>query len=370
MDVAVIGGGIVGTAVAYHLTRQGVATTLWDGGNEGWATGAGAGIISGETTGHPDRKYFEVARQAGSYYRILVDELGGPEAAGYSPSPLLEVAMADDDVQAFDQRVHRIIERNQDNPEGVEGLSEERARELCPQLGPLKRALVHWNAARVDGRRLTERMREVAQLHGLVLRHETVQALKIGPHGLEGVKTHQEDIAFDRVVVAAGVWTPQLLAPHGITVPIEPQRGQIVHLHSQPASLTPWPIFVGMRGHYLLPWPDGRVIAGATREVGSGAIVKLTAGGQHEVLKEAMRIIPQLSESQIVEWRIGLRPMSPDQKPLMGAIPDIPGLFVATGHGAGGLLMGPYTAKLLAESLVKKDLVSDLDAFDPMRFGK
>ena len=107
----------------------------------------------------------------------------------------------------------------------------------------------------------------------------------------------------------------------------------------------------GLRGHYILPWPSGRVVCGATRETGSGLDPSLTLAGCEEVLREAHRLAPGLAQARIVEWRVGLRPLSTRGRPMVGALPGVEHVHVATGHGASGLLLGPYCGLLLAESL-------------------
>jgi D-amino-acid dehydrogenase len=369
MRTVVIGAGIVGSSLAYHLAIRGAEVTIFDPGTDGWATGAGAGIISGETTGHPRPEYFQVALQAGRYYSQLVDALGGDAVSGYDRCTLLEVAMADDDAEAFNRRRNMILDRNRDNAQQVAEISPHEAYRLCPHLGPIKTALVHWNASRVDGRRLTQALLNASQQHGAVLKKHRVQSLTTAQSRITGVQTDEGVHRCDVVFLAAGAWCHQLINPLGIKIPVQPQRGQIVHVMSEGAAAGSWPAIVGAQGHYLLPWPDGRVIAGATRETGSGSAPIFTVQGQEEVLRQAMRVVPALSTATILEWRVGIRPLSADQMPILGEIPGWEGLQIATGHGAGGLLMGPYSAKLVADAVLDGRQSSSLQPFSIARFG-
>jgi len=99
-------------------------------------------------------------------------------------------------------------------------------------------------------------------------------------------------------------------------------------------------IFFGIRAYIARTVPSG-----------PGRAVALTLAGCEEVLREANRLAPGLAEGRIVEWRVGLRPLSTTGRPLVGGLPGVQHVHVATGHGANGLLLGPYSGMLLAESL-------------------
>jgi D-amino-acid dehydrogenase len=125
---------------------------------------------------------------------------------------------------------------------------------------------------------------------------------------------------------------------------------------------------LGFRGHYLVPWPDGRVVAGATHEAGVGFQAQTTAIGLYEVLHEALRVAPGLSQAEILETRVGLRPVTKDGWPIIGPAPGFANLYLATGHGATGLQLGPYTGKLAADWLLGRDPELDVTPFNVARF--
>ena len=113
--------------------------------------------------------------------------------------------------------------------------------------------------------------------------------------GVRGVRSGGERIACGHVVIAAGAWSRALGGRLGIEIPVEPQRGQIVHLGLAGVDTGAWPIVLAFRGHYIVPWTDGRVVVGATRETGSGFAPHTTAAGVVEVLTEALRVAPGLA---------------------------------------------------------------------------
>jgi D-amino-acid dehydrogenase len=118
----------------------------------------------------------------------------------------------------------------------------------------------------------------------------------------------------------------------------------------------------------MVPWADARVAVGATVE-DAGFATDVTAGGVHEVLRETLRVMPGLAPATLREVRVGLRPASSDDLPILGALPGVPGVFVATGHGANGLLLGPVSGALVADAVCGRDPVVDLAPFDPARFS-
>jgi D-amino-acid dehydrogenase len=117
----------------------------------------------------------------------------------------------------------------------------------------------------------------------------------------------------------------------------------------------------------MVPWPDQRVVVGATRE-SVGFEPRTTAAGIHEVLAEALRVAPGLANASIGEIRVGLRPSTPDSMPVLGRLPGARNVYLATGHGATGLQVGPYSGKLVADLALGQATEVDLDPFAISRF--
>jgi D-amino-acid dehydrogenase len=139
-----------------------------------------------------------------------------------------------------------------------------------------------------------------------------------------------------------------------------------MHLAGQPTG--DWPVVHGFHDHYIVTWGGGRVVAGATRETGSGFDPRVTASGVHAVLGEALRVAPGLAGARMLETRVGLRPLSADGLPVLGRVPGVAGAYVATGHGPSGLTLGPYSARVVADLVVGRVPDLDLAPFRPDRF--
>jgi D-amino-acid dehydrogenase len=161
------------------------------------------------------------------------------------------------------------------------------------------------------------------------------------------------------LVLAGGAWSGGATGWLGASLPVTPTKGQIVHVvppdAEQPGDVATdtdrWPIVQPILNFYLVPWPGGRVACGGTFEPEAGFDVRPTAGGVRDLLRECVAIAPGLAHATLAEVRVGLRPTTPDDRPLLGPLPDMANVHVCTGHGANGLLLGPYSAALVAAGL-------------------
>jgi len=369
-DSIVIGGGIVGTATAYHLAREGVRTLLIDRHDRGRATDAGAGILSAETyTGDSDA-WFAFAVEAAAYYPKLIETLQASSDVdvGYGRCPKITIAIDDTEFQHYEKARRRVLDRQRrgDGPphDELHELTPAETRARFPFLSDVRGCLHFAHSARVDGRRLAAALQAAAAHHGLVERESSVDELILRDRRVVGVVSGGEHFKCDAAVIAGGAWSPGFERQLGLRIAVVPQRGQLVHLRA--ADTSGWPIIEGFRGHYVVPWPDGRVVVGATRE-DSGFDITPTAAGLSEVLNEAFRVIPALREAEILETRVGLRPLTRDRMPILGRVPGIEGVLLATGHGSTGLQLGPYSGKAIADAILGR-ATPDLTPFQVDRF--
>jgi D-amino-acid dehydrogenase len=349
MSAVVVGAGIAGATVAFGLARRGVDVTIVDAERTGRATPAGAGIVqpwSSAATG----EYYELYARGAAYYPTLVEQLAehGVADLGYRRSGGLVVA---DDPAAVDTVEARLDARRPAAPAmgEVERLDGAELQSCFPPLRPDLHGVWIAGGARVDGRLLVAGVLAAVERLGGSIRHGEVV---VRPGDRVTVAVDGEAVGGDDVVVAGGAWTRRLLAPVGATIDVEPQRGQIAHLHLAGADTAGWPTVGSVGDHYLVAFDGGRIVAGATRETGSGFEPVVTAGGVQRVLDDALRIAPGLAEATLVEVRVGLRPLATGTVPMVGALPGHEGAFVATGYGAAGLTMAPVLGDALAELIV------------------
>jgi D-amino-acid dehydrogenase len=365
-DVAVVGGGLVGTACAFELAGEGVRVVVCDARDEGRATDAGAGILSPETLPWHDPAMLELSDGAGAHYRTLVQELadlGAPDP-GYGVCGSLRVASGDADAPSCAENRVISFERHGDI---LRDISVDDARRRFPVLGDVQAAFVNPRAARVDGRAITASLEHGARLRGVEWRSGRVTSIALDGGRATGVRLDDETIAADAVVIAGGAWTPALAEQLGVRVGVRPVRGQILHLQVAYDTAT-WPILQPMVSPYVVPWPGGRLVLGATFE-DVGFDVRATAGGIRGLLSQGLRASPGLGDATFVEVRVGLRPMSDDVLPVLGRLPGVDGVYLDTGHGPEGLLLGPFSGRLIARLVCGRDPGLSLDPFSAARLG-
>lgn len=373
-DTIVIGGGIVGWSAAYRLARYGARAAVIDQAHEGHATAAGAGIVSPGTSAHAHPGSFGLVKAAVGWYPTLLAQLaedGETETGFASPGTLfvftdeqeyarlpeiraLAEGLLADDVQCIGE---------------VSALSGSEARALFPALADVPGALYMSGGSRVDGRLLRGALRRAATGRGVV---ELTGEARVAPDTMttRTLSVDGQTVTFDHLLLAAGAWTRELAGVMGVEVPVEPQRGQILHLAVPGVETTAWPVIHGFHNHYLLAFPPNRVVAGATREEGSGFDYRMTAGGVHQELTEALRVAPELATATLAEIRVGFRPMSIDKLPILGRVPGVEHLFVATGHGPSGLTLGAVSGAAVVDELLGQEPVAPLAPFSLARFER
>jgi D-amino-acid dehydrogenase len=368
VDVAVVGGGLVGASVAYELTCAGASVALVDASLPGRASDAGAGIVSPETFHEPDQEWFSFGVSAARHLRTLVARLAddgsdpGPEAFAQCGS--LVLALAEHEDPWFTEVLARITARS---PEVAE-IPVSDARALFPPLGPHWRAMHSPTTARVDGRALCGATRAAAEQRGALLLSMEAVGVERRRDRVTAVRSADDVVHCDALVLAGGAWSAGAARWLGVDLPVTPTKGQIVHVvlpgagsgavggagraAGLPETSHRWPIVQPIMNFYLVPWPGGRVACGGTFEAEAGFDVRPTAGGLRDLLRECVAIAPGLAGATFSEVRVGLRPSSPDERPLLGPLPGWANVHACTGHGANGLLLGPYSAALVVAGIL------------------
>ncbi|HEU5253631.1 MAG TPA: glycine oxidase ThiO, partial [Solirubrobacterales bacterium] len=372
-DVVVVGGGVIGLGCAWRLAQRGAEVAVLERGRPGeGATRVAAGMLApvGELTfGEPE--LLELTLAAARLYPEFVAELEAATglSTGYERLGALHVAL-DRDEAAQLRRVHDLQRSLQLE---AEWLPPRRCRDLEPGLTPsFHGGVFAAGEAAVDPRALTEALLAACAAAGVEVHTGTevidsifeserlvgvrATAGSAGPlHRYAGQKTGapDEEIRGEAVLLAAGAssgaaeWLPEEARP-----PVRPVKGQVVELRSRDGEPPARHILASERV-YLVPRADGRLVVGATVEE-MGFDTAVTAGGVHELLREAYRLLPDVAEMEWVGATAGLRPGTPDNLPLVGP-GAIDGLVLATGHFRNGILLAPLAAQTVADLLAAPD---------------
>lgn len=369
--IVILGGGVVGASAAFHLAGEGVEVTLIDRHDTGHATAAGAGIIAPGTSMRDLPAFYPLAADAVRAYPALIETLGELEAGatGYEVVGKLFVATTEEEYARLDE-MRELFERRQregmPNLGALRHLDVREARERFPPIGDIAGAILVPNAARVDGDFLRQALVNAATRNGAHVLDGDVRLVSASDTSAQ-IDVAGERLTVDRVIVATGSWTNAVLKPLGVTVPVNPQKGQIMHLAMEGADTSRWPIIGGFGSQYILSFGPNRVVCGATRETGSGFDHRVTAGGLHSVTGEALRVAPGLADGTLLETRVGLRPLSDDGLPFIDRIPGHEAVVLSVGHGPSGLQLGPWSGRLAAELSIGRAPSSDIT---PFRLGR
>lgn len=375
--VVVVGAGIVGAAAAARLAAAGALVTVVDNAAVGGATAAGAGIIATISSRVTDAATTAFRFAAARHYRELVQRLAdaGIDGASYRVAGQLTLALHRSEraeLQADFDRTSGLVDRY--GPASVgqpELLTAADVAARFPLVGPTFGGVLSPEVAVVDGRAMRDcLLRSAVSAGAEILTGTAALDVESGTSGgvrLAGIGTGVSWLAADAVVLAAGAWSGGLTG--ALARRVEPQRGQIVHLHLPGASALP--TLDTFAGHYLLTFPGDRVVIGATRETGSGFDPTLTAGGIAQVLAQGCSLVPALAHASWIEARVGLRPASADGLPYLGRAAGDDNLYLATGMGPSGLTLGPYCGSIIADTVLA-DLTGTPAptiprAYDPVR---
>ena len=332
-DVAVVGGGIIGLAIAWRLVSRGADVTVLDGGDEGaWHVAAGMLAPGGEAA-YEDPALARLLERSAALWPAYAAELGGD--VGYDEAGTLSLAMTADDVA----QAARLWTRRQ-----LPLLRPSELREREPALSPRIRAGVHDPGERqVDPRKVVAALRE-----------------RLGARVAGKRVADLSDVDARTVVVAAGCGTAALTG-----LPVRPVKGQVLRLRGEPGLLRHvLDAAVDGREVYVVPRADGEIVVGATQEERTDRTV--TAGGVHDLLRAAIDLVPALAELELAETTVGHRPGTPDNAPLLGRLDDR--VIVAAGHHRNGVLLTPVTADLIAGLVLTGEPDPMLADFSPRRF--
>ena len=371
-DVVVAGGGVIGTAIAWRAAAAGLDVVLVDPDEGDAASLVAAGMLAPASEalfgeGALLRLNLLAVRRFGSFAAEL------EQAAGHQVGLRREGTLA----VAYDPGDYAALIRLTAFRRSAGLEAEELDSRACRQLEPFLAPDVHggvlfaddWS---VDNRRYAAVLREAARAAKVRYIRDRVREVRLSDGQARGVQlAGGGDVDAAHVVVAAGCWSGAVSGlPDALRTVVRPVKGQLLRLR-HPVGVPPvigHTIRAIVRGTdvYLVPRADGELIVGATQEE-RGPDQTVTAGAVHDLLHDAMSVLPVTSELILAETCAGLRPGTPDNGPVVGRCgPD--GLLVATGHYRNGILMSPVTADAAVALLASQPPAPEWEPFTPQRF--
>ncbi|HBE17883.1 MAG TPA: glycine oxidase ThiO [Cyanobacteria bacterium UBA11149] len=357
-DILIIGGGVIGLAIALELKLRGGAVTVLTRNLKEASTLAAAGMLAPGAEQIPPSPMLDLCLRSRSLYPEWIgklEQLTGI-SCGYWPSGIL--APVYEDLRGSGENSTNTI------PHPL-WLDKETINFYQPGLGT--DVLGGWwypEDGQVDNRELIEALQQAVKDLGVNLKEGViVEAIEQQNRVIRSVRTSVGSFQANHYILATGAWANELLP-----LPIYPKKGQMVSVKVPNSHHQPLPLQKVLFGPetYLVPRRDGRLIIGATSE-DVGWQPHNTPAGIQTLLARAMRLYPQLQDWAIQEYWWGFRPATPDELPILGTSP-CQNLTLATGHYRNGILLAPITGLLIADLIAAKKSDSLLEHFNYERF--
>jgi len=365
-DFLILGGGVTGLTTALRLAEQGGRVAVLERGRTGReASWAGAGMLP---PGNLDRAEDAESRLRGYSHALWQDfadtlyERTGIDT-GFRICGCLEIEdpnlpneLAQIRRQLADEQIEfRHLTNRRELQECVEGLHPTiQTGAFLPGFGQVRnpRHMKALLAACLD--------------MGVTVHEETAALSLVRSGDRVLVRDHTTEYIADRILIAAGAWSNELLRQSAIDVqlPVFPVRGQILQLR---CSRLPFRCVIQQGRRYVVPRPDGLMLVGSTEER-CGFEKRTTGEGIQSLLEFAVSVVPALGDAEVVTSWAGLRPGSADELPMIGRLAGLENLFVAAGHFRSGLQMSVGTAWVLADLMMDREPAISLNGLSPDRF--
>lgn len=365
-DLLILGGGIIGCALAEELARHGQRVLVVERGRVGAeASAAAAGILAAQMDLPAPGPLFDLCQAARRMYPRWVEHLERRcgMSVGYHVDGILYLAMGGREEKVMDRQVRWQTKLGLP----VERWSPKEVRRREPSIdGSIRRGFFFPTEAQVDNIRLMQVLAVACRHAGVELREQTsIRRLLIREQAVHGVETDQGTFEAPIVVNCLGSWAA-LDGAFPLPLPVEPVRGQMLAFRA-PKRLLRHAVMSSRA--YMVQRRDGRLLAGSTIEF-AGFEKALTLEGMHSILSGVHQMSSAVKTCTFLEAWAGFRPYTKDKLPMLGKT-SIDGLYLAAGHFRHGILLAPITAKVMAELILKRGQASiDLSPFSPLRFSK
>ncbi len=388
--VVVVGGGVIGCAVAYYAAKRGLDVTLIDTPKRGRATSASAGGLwpIGESVGLGCGVIFAKAMMAAGEtdernparlpdcflnFALASNAMFPRLAADLREETSMDVElettsllflMYDEGDEAF---ARGLWEDYPDQRSFFEWLTPNEVAAAEPALTRQVRGALRFRGDdQINPYRIADALRAGARTLGAtILPHTEVIGVERTGSRVTGVQTPNRIVECEVMVNAAGAWAGEIAAMAGVNVPVSPVRGQIVCTETLPKILT---ACVSTTDCYLAQKKHGEIIVGSTTEdVGFDPGTTMTAA--RTLAEGAIRAVPELANVNVKRVWSGLRPGSPDELPILGPVEGLSGYLNACGHFRTGILNAPLTGRIITELITGAQLSHPIEPFLLSRFS-
>jgi glycine oxidase len=362
----VVGGGIIGSSVAWRLASEGVQVSVFERGRLGQeASWAAAGLIGPQAEAHEPGAFFELALAGKRSFDAVVERLTAESGVDpqYDSQGVLYVA--------FDEAARAKLQSRARWQHAAGGVVQELSPREAFRLAPVLSEKIIFALHMPDNRRVENRQLTLAYInaatHAGVEFREGVRVDSVVTNGGYGTGLRLADGSVesgDVIINAAGAWAGDIRGLEEDRIHFYPVRGQILCFDARPGLIGPSLFSVS---GILVPRRDGRILAGSIFE-DAGFNKSVTLDGMERILSAVRAMVPSIASIPFREAWAGLRPASDDLLPVLGPSPTVAGVFYAAGHFRSGILLSAITGEVIADLVKGRKPSIDLAPFSPARF--
>ncbi len=368
VNIAIIGGGIIGLYTAYELAKRGVENIAvyeknYIGSGSTFRCGTGIRQQFG------DEANIKMMKRSVEKWSTVGEEINFPPLK-MAKTGYLFLLYSEKEVEQYKKNV--ALQNSLGVPSKI--ITPEEAQEIVPGLDISEVVAASWNPT--DGKAnpflAVYGLSKALKKMGVEINEYTeVKEIKVKDGAVEGVKTEKGDVKADIVLNAANAWAKIFNEKLGVKIPIEPYKHQgIVTEPFKVGEIKPMVVSFKHGGAYLTQKPNGGIIGGIALKYGPTWDITPTYEFLREVAKNFSKIIPALKYITIIRQWGGYYAETPDHNATIGKINEIEGYYLSAGFSGHGFMLAPAAAEGMAELITKGSSSLPLDFYDPYRFER
>jgi len=361
-DVIIIGGGVVGSASAFYLSNSGASVAIIEKDSiASHASGFAYGGITPTIGLDPNSSYHKISRYSYKLHTLLADVLPHVSGIDYGFRIYPNIDLAINDMEK-----DRLSEIYNNFSKEYEWCDRKDLEKIDSRLGPnVISGLISKSSSGLDPYKFSLSLLTAAEKKGAKFINSKIDELIVKNYKVKNVVlTNGTEIFAKDFIIAAGPWSNEFSKWFGNNIPIRPLKGQIIRLKSDQK------INLGFHwgSNYVTSKQDGLIWAGTTEEdVGFDEIPTLEA--RNEILSSVVEIFPFLEDSQLIHQTACLRPLTVDKLPIISQSNIYNNLFIGSGAGRQGILLGPGMGKILSDLITSETSEIDIKDFSHLRFS-
>lgn len=347
-DVVIVGAGVIGCAIAYFLSKEGVKVVVVEQDSIGsHASGFAPGSLNPMRL-PPETIDLMLPLTCKSFqiHKVLSQELKEETGIDYHFRQSARITLAFTETET--EELRSVVDSQQKQGFKVCWLDRDAVLSMENRVSPeVIGAAYSADGAELESYQYVLALAQAAEKYGTEIRHGQVTGLKRNGSKVTAIQLSSGDIACERTILAMGPWAGLASSWLSFPVPVGPQRGQVLRIRASG-----------------LPFPTG------TTHEDVGFDDQPTEEGRDSIISGLLTMVPFLSEAELVLQTACLRPLPADGLPIIGEVPGWSGVYLATGHWTKGVLLSPITARLMTELIVKGHTSIPIEPFTAARFTR